>query len=74
MNLKNSNEPVKNSTEEKLETTADSLVIAERDDGSYTIDWDPNDPKWSWMNGLSEQQISEFIHDALKQTLDNKNV
>jgi len=57
-----------------LETTVDSLSIEERDDGSYTINWDPNDPKWSWMNGLSEQEISEFVHDALKQTLDNKNV
>jgi hypothetical protein len=74
MNLKNSKKPENNSTEEIVETTADSLVIEERADGSFSIDWDPNDPKWSWMNGLSEEEVGQFVHDAIEKFLDSKNV
>jgi len=57
-----------------VQTTADSLVIEERADGSFSIDWDPNDPKWSWMNGLTEEEVAQFVHDAIEQFLDNENV
>jgi hypothetical protein len=74
MNLKNSRKPESTSIEENAQTTADSLVIEERADGSFSIDWDPNDPKWSWMNGLSEEEVAQFVHDAIENFLDKENV
>lgn len=55
-------------------TTADSLKIEERADGSFSIDWDPNDPKWSWMNDLTEDEVAQFVTDAIQNFLDNQNV
>lgn len=75
MNLKNSNELENNLNEETAETTAeDSLKIEERADGSFSIDWDPNDPRWCWMNGLSEEEVAQFVHDAIEKFLDKENV
>lgn len=75
MNLKNSNELENNLNEEIAETTAeDSLKIEERADGSFSIDWDPNDPRWCWMNGLSEEEVAQFVHDAIEKFLDKENV
>jgi hypothetical protein len=44
----------------------DSLKIIQNEDGSYTIDWDKKDPKWSWMNSLTSEQIQIIIKQAIK--------
>lgn len=45
---------------------ADSLKIKQNDDGSFLIEWDKNDPQWSWLNGLTEDQIQIIMQDAIK--------
>ena len=44
----------------------DSLKITENEDGSFTIDWDPQDPKWSWLNGLTSKEIQVIVEQAIK--------
>lgn len=49
----------------------DSLKITQNEDGSFEMDWDPQDPKWSWMNGLTSEQVSLIMQEAIKDYLDD---
>lgn len=44
----------------------DSLKITQNEDGSFTMDWDPKDPTWSWMNGLTQKEIQVIVQQAIK--------
>ena len=44
----------------------DSLAINQNNDGSFTIDWDKNDPNWQWLNGLTSKEIQVIIEEAIK--------
>lgn len=46
------------------------LNIIENPDGSIAFEWDPKDPRWNWMNGLTDSQIKSIIED----TIDKKNL
>ena len=48
----------------------DTLKITQNEDGSYTMDWDPQDPQWSWMNGLTSKEIQVIMEQALKDDSD----
>ena len=45
----------------------DSLKINRNDDGSFTFDWDRNDPNWKWLNGLTSKEIQVIIEQYLKE-------
>ncbi len=45
----------------------DSLKINQNDDGSFSIDWDKNDPNWKFMNGLTSKEIQSIIEQAIKE-------
>jgi predicted ribosome quality control (RQC) complex YloA/Tae2 family protein len=47
----------------------DSLKVTERDDGSLDIYWDPNDPKYSFLNTLTEAEQHEFFIKAITEAL-----
>ena len=44
----------------------DSLKINQNEDGSFTIDWDRNDPNWKWLNDLTSKEIQVIIEQAIK--------
>lgn len=50
----------------------DSLKISENADGSYEINWDKEDPKWSWMNSLTSAEIQIIIQQAIQDYTTNK--
>jgi hypothetical protein len=50
----------------------DSLKITENADGTFTMDWDKQDPKWSWLNGLTSKEIQVIVEQAIKEEL-NRN-
>jgi hypothetical protein len=47
----------------------DSLKIIENADGSFTMDWDKEDPKWSWMNSLTSAEIQVIVQQAVEEEL-----
>ena len=49
----------------------DTLKITQNEDGSYTMDWDPQDPQWSWMNGLTQKEIQVIMEQAIKDHLND---
>ena len=48
----------------------DSLKISQNEDGSFTMDWDPQDPRWSWMNELTQKEIQVIMEQAIKDFID----
>jgi hypothetical protein len=51
----------------------DSLKITENSDGTFTMDWDKQDPKWSWLNGLTSKEIQVIMEQAIKEELQNRD-
>ena len=45
----------------------DSLKIIQKEDGSFSMDWNPQDPNWKWLNGLTSEQIQIIIQQAIKE-------
>lgn len=45
----------------------DSLKITQNSDGSYSMDWDPKDPNWNWLNKLTSKEIQIIIEQAMKE-------
>ncbi len=49
----------------------DSLKITQNEDGSYTMDWDKEDPNWKWLNGLTSAEIQVIVQQAIKEHLND---
>lgn len=52
----------------------DTLTVKENEDGSFTMEWDPEDPIWSWLNTMSEEDISKIITDYAQKVLNDENI
>ena len=52
-------------------TAEDSLKITQNEDGSFTMDWDPQDSRWSWLNGLTSKEVSVIMWQAIQDYLDD---
>ena len=50
----------------KLKRQNDSLKINQNEDGSFTVEWDKQDPDWKWMNDLTSKEIQVIIEQAIK--------
>ena len=50
-----------------MNTLKDSLKINRNDDGSFTVEWDRNDPNWKFMNELTTEEIETIVQEAIKQ-------
>jgi len=48
-----------------------NLNFNQNDDGSYTIEWDRNDPEWKWLNNLTSKEIEGIVKEAIN--LDRQN-
>ena len=46
-----------------MKTSKDSLKINANEDGTFSIEWDRNDPRWQWMNDLTDEQLSTIIKE-----------
>ena len=44
----------------------DSLKINRNDNGSFTVEWDKNDPNWMFMNDLTSEEIESIVQEAIK--------
>jgi hypothetical protein len=49
----------------------DSLKITQNEDGSFTMDWDPQDPDWKWLNGLTSKEIQVIVQQAIQSKLND---
>jgi len=56
-----------------MDTMDDTLKITENADGTFAMDWDKEDPKWSWLNGLTSKEIQVIMEQAIKEELQNRD-
>ena len=48
-------------------TSEDSLKISENDDGSFAIEWDPNDPRYAIFNTMTEDELRSYILKSFEE-------
>ena len=48
---------------------ADSLKIHQNKDGSFSFEWDREDPKWNWMNDLTSKELETIMNEAIRNQL-----
>jgi len=48
---------------------ADSLKIHQNEDGSFSLEWDKQDPKWNWMNDLTSKEIETIMNEAIRHSI-----
>jgi hypothetical protein len=51
----------------------DGLKVIENADGTFTIEWDPCDSRWSVLNGLTSEEIGAMIMEQVKLYLKEQN-
>ena len=52
-------------------TAEDSLKISQNEDGTFTMEWDKQESRWSWMNGLTQKEIQVIMRQAIQDYLDD---
>lgn len=48
-----------------MDNNLDTLNIERNEDGSFSLQWDPNDPNWTWLNDMTSDEIKIMIEEAL---------
>ena len=46
---------------------SDSLKVTQNKDGSFTLDWDKEDPEWSWMNNLTSKELQDIVEQVIRE-------
>ena len=49
----------------------DSLKIIENADGTFSMEWDKEDPKWAFLNNLTSKEIQVIMEQAIKEEFQN---
>lgn len=44
----------------------DGLKVHQNDDGTFSLEWDKEDPKWSFLNGMTSKEIVSIIEEVVK--------
>ena len=47
------------------------LDVIQNDDGTFTLEWDQQDPRWQVLNDLDEDQITAIIQEQLQLDIDD---
>ena len=51
----------------------DSLTVNQNEDGSFTCEWDKNDPEWKWLNDLTSKEIQIIMEQAIQYDKQTRN-
>jgi hypothetical protein len=51
----------------------DSFKITQNKDGSYTAEWDKEDPNWSWLNEMTSAELQIIMQEAIKSKIEELN-
>jgi|TARA_B100000035_G_scaffold269028_1_gene242739 hypothetical protein len=44
----------------------DGLKITQNEDKTFTLEWDKENPKWSFLNNLTSKEITAIIEEAVR--------
>jgi hypothetical protein len=51
----------KTDNQENKKIHSSGLNVIQNPDGSFVFEWNPEDPRWDWMNELSDEEITKVI-------------
>ena len=63
---------MQNKLENKSNMMSDSLKVNQNEDGSFTLEWDKQDPDWKFLNDLTTKEIQVIIEQAMKYDHDSR--
>lgn len=43
-----------------------NLQITQNEDGSFTMNWNRDDPNWNFLNDLTSEEISKLIKEEIQ--------
>lgn len=49
----------------------DTLQVTENEDGTLSISWDKEDPKYSFLNDLTEAEITAILEQSITRMLED---
>ncbi len=49
----------------------DSLKVDQNKDGTFSLEWDKDDPNWKFLNGMTSKEIQEIVNQSIKDQLDS---
>ena len=52
---------MQNKLKDNLKIKKESLQVKQNKDGSFTFEWDKNDPSYNFLNNLTQEQIQSII-------------
>jgi hypothetical protein len=51
----------------------DSLRVIETPEGGLVVEWHPDDPRYKYLDGLTEEQLNAIIKESILRALEEKN-
>ena len=48
----------------------DTMRVSQNEDGTFNIEWHPDDPKWSWLNGMTQEQVQIILEKAIEDFME----
>ena len=51
-----------------------SLKINQNKDGTYSMEWDKEDPNWKWLNNLTTKEIQVIIEKAVQYDKNDRKI
>ena len=56
----------------KNTTTDDSgLIVRQNEDGTFQLEWDAKDSRWSVLNSLTPEEIRAMLMEEIKRDLND---
>ena len=56
----------------KNTTTDDSgMIVRQNEDGTFELEWDAKDSRWSVLNSLTPEQIRAMLMEEIKRDLND---
>ena len=49
----------------------DSLKIHQNEDGTFSLEWDKDDPEWKFLNNMSSKEIQSILEQALLEDVND---
>jgi hypothetical protein len=50
-------------------TYTDSLQVEEQEDGTFSVSWDENDSKYSFLNDITQEEMNDYFTHAIQTYL-----
>ena len=51
----------------------DTLRVVETPEGGLVVEWHPDDPRYKYLDGLTEEQINAILKESILRALEEKH-